>query len=98
MASTLGLPKGMSRDDAYIQGVADGEAQAVQIIKAHIPSLTDDADTEINERMLRMLSDPEPDNADLAFRICRCGELVDGFYAYVDHLITVLGGESHLAG
>jgi len=31
----IGLPKGMSRDDAYITGVADGEERALRQLKVH---------------------------------------------------------------
>ena len=33
MTSDIGLPKGMSRDDAYVQGVADGEEQFRKVLQ-----------------------------------------------------------------
>ncbi len=67
---------------------------AVQIIQAHIPSLTDANDLELDG--LRFNSDvdrfgqPAVDNADLAIRTCACGERIDGYHEYVAHLIAML--------
>lgn len=42
MSSSIGLPKGMSRDDAYIAGVADGIADAVQQIRMRLERIAAD--------------------------------------------------------
>lgn len=95
---SIGLPTGMSRDDAYVQGVSDTEERVVSTIKQHVPSLTDEDDDTIVARSLWREDGEIADSADLAVRTCSCGVKIDGFYAYVDHLIEVFGGESHLAG
>jgi len=72
----------------------------IKTIREHIPSLTDEDDAAITDRILDQIdsrSGDEGDNADLALRTCMCGVKIDGYYSYVDHLITVFGGESHLA-
>ena len=67
--------------------------EAIAIIKAHIPSVTRemDADEELYPQ------------TDLGYycgeqRVCQCGLKLEGYYDYVDHLITMLGGESHIGG
>jgi hypothetical protein len=32
--------------------------------------------------------------ADLAIRTCSCGQRIDGFYEYVDHLISIFEKEA----
>lgn len=54
-----------------------------QIIRDHIPSLTD----EDAETIYRISFTEDTDAADLALRTCACGKRIDGFYEYVDHLI-----------
>jgi hypothetical protein len=66
----------------------------IKTIKEHIPSLTDENDAEIVELAFDGGSGAE----DWAIRTCPCGARIDGYYQYVDHLITVFGGESHLGG
>ena len=66
----------------------------INTIKQHIPSLSDEDEDLIIERMA---DDPDgniADPADLALRTCHCGAKIDGFYEYAGHLIAVLGGES----
>lgn len=72
-------------------------AEAIATIKAHIPSLSDEDETEITRLASNALFG-DGDVADLAIRTCRCGAAIDGFYGYVDHLISVFGGESHYGG
>ena len=67
---------------------------AIKVINAHVPSLSDKNWKEITGLLL----DPESDCADLAIRTCACGARIDGFYQYVDHLVALLGGESHIGG
>jgi hypothetical protein len=77
-------------------------AEVIKTIHAHVPSLSDSDDRELDER--RYNSDVDRygqqavDNADLALRTCSCGVHLDGFYQYVDHLTAVFGGESHIGG
>lgn len=72
---------------------------AIAIIKAHIPSLTDENEDEIDQLRYGMSGNGQmADYAELAIRTCSCGRRIDGFYEYVDHLITMLGGESHIGG
>ena len=66
----------------------------IKTIQDHIPSLTDRDEHAIVAAIL----DDESEVADLAQRTCRCGLHIDGFYSYVDHLIAVFGGESHIGG
>jgi len=70
---------------------------AIEIITAHIPSMSEEDETEIVRLASAALFD-DGDVADLALRTCSCGAGIDGFYGYVDHLIAVFGGESHLGG
>jgi hypothetical protein len=89
---SLGLPKGMSRDDAYIQGIADTQDRFVAVIDAHIPSLSDENVEEINLAIFNMaFEEKDADHADLAIRTCHCGARIDGFYDYIDHLKERLG-------
>ena len=71
---------------------------AIALIKAHIPSLTDSDEAVIASRVGDLVTLIDADIADLAVRTCACGERVDGFYEYVDHLIGLFGGESHYGG
>lgn len=74
-------------------------ANVRETIKAHVPSLTNADEDAIEEIIPGILFGvPQRDVADLAIRTCSCGERIDGFYQYVDHLIAVFGGESHLGG
>jgi len=66
------------------------EHHAIEVIRQHIPSLSEQDERDINEAAW------DGDAADLALRTCACGVRIDGFYAYVDHLIAVFGGESHI--
>ena len=59
------------------------------IIRAHIPSLTDEDEALIYELVTSL--DEDVTAADYALRTCRCGKRIDGFYQYTDHLIEVLG-------
>lgn len=54
------------------------------VIDAHIPSLTDEDEGLIYERTGRWGEDVTA--ADYALRTCHCGQRIDGFYEYVDHL------------
>lgn len=71
----------------------------IDTIIQHIPSLSDEADAEMDDRFLKSIDSYSEglDFADLAIRTCACGARIDGFYAYVDHLISTFGGESHYA-
>jgi hypothetical protein len=87
----------MTRDEqaeqaAFPNTFRQGWNAAVAIIDQHIPSLTDQDDVEIDERIGRLRFDPDDDsgNEDLALRTCACGANIDGFYEYVDHLKEVL--------
>jgi len=66
-------------------------------ILAHVPSLSDSDEIEI----IRLASNAlfgDGDVADLAIRTCSCGVHLDSVYGYVDHLVAVFGGESHIGG
>jgi len=77
------------------------KAVVIDTIKAHIPSLSDEDEEAIHEKVVNYtfsrLKDDE-DLADFAIRTCACGVRVDGFYQYADHLISIFGGESHFGG
>jgi len=68
----------------------------IETITAHIPSMSEEDETEIVRLASAALFD-DGDVADLALRTCACGASIDGFYGYVDHLTAVFGGESHLS-
>lgn len=57
---------------------------AVEIVKAHIPSIGDEDEQDIIANLF------DDDVANLALRTCHCGLRVDGFYEYVGHLIEEL--------
>ena len=69
----------------------------IATIKEHVPSLSDVDETVIVQSAGNALFG-DGDVADLAVRTCSCGRGIDGFYEYVDHLIAVFGGESHIGG
>jgi len=87
--SEIGLPDGLSRDSAYIQGMADTEGRLAKVLDAHIPSLSDEDEDIINDRIGRGVED----TAYFARRSCACGVIVDGFYEYIEHLKVELFGE-----
>lgn len=70
-----------------------GVQAAIEVIEQHIPSLTDEDESLIEDHARDWLF-PDPgfksDAADLALRTCHCGVKIDGFYEYVDHLKEVL--------
>lgn len=70
------------------------QAVVRKTILDHVPSISDEDDAAI---VANILAD-DTDTADLAIRTCACGAPIDGFYQYVDHLVAVFGGESHLGG
>ncbi len=49
---SIGLPKGMTRDDAYVQGVADGEA-GLDILDVAVTHIANDDYNHIDEGTLR---------------------------------------------
>jgi hypothetical protein len=49
MKSDIGLPDDMSRDDAYIQGIADTEQRASTVIRGLISLINESLDTSIGE-------------------------------------------------
>lgn len=57
------------------------------IILAHLPSLTDKDELEI---IGRIWETEDPETAGFALRTCDCGKRIDGFYQYVEHLISKL--------
>jgi hypothetical protein len=65
--------------------------QVISIIDAHIPSLTDEDEDLIYERTTRW--DEDVTAADYALRTCHCGQHIDGFYDFVDHIKDVLRKE-----
>ena len=80
-----------AQDITYDEGVRDERARMLALLDKHIPSLSDENETAIYEVMRRMysLEYDSADVADLALRTCPCGEKIDGFYEYVDHLKEV---------
>jgi hypothetical protein len=83
--------------------VANAEAYAIGIINAHVPSLTEANEEEINNLVLAYVSpiairEDYTDVADFCIRTCSCGMRIDGIYQYIDHLVALFGGESHLGG
>lgn len=65
-----------------------GKKTAIEVIKAHIPDLTDDDEGEIIDNI-------SGDVANLAIRTCACGKPIDGFYEYTDHLIEMMKLAGH---
>lgn len=73
--------------------------EVIEAIHKHIPSLSEMDEQRIYSGISRLLSlDEKADVADLALRTCMCGESIDGYYGYVDHLTAIFGGESHFGG
>jgi hypothetical protein len=60
-----------------------------QIIRDHTPSIT--------SKIERIALDSPAWDTDGEYigdlRECACGEMIDGFYEYIEHLIAVFGGE-----
>lgn len=64
--------------------------QMLVLLAQHVPSLSDEDESDIYDVMARMAAmDERADVADLAKRTCSCGKRIDGFYEYVDHLTEV---------
>lgn len=67
----------------------------IEVVSAHIPTLTRE-----DEREIIALGAPGPietarDPANYAIRTCLCGQRIDGFYEYVDHLRDELRKAGH---
>ena len=65
------------------------------LIRQHIPSITDENEAELIELIPGLLTydklgTPDTDIADMAIRTCACGTRIDGFYEYVDHITAKL--------
>lgn len=84
-------------DESLATCTAEITAVVIKVIEAHVPNLSDENESENALNASNALFG-DGDIADAAIRTCACGERVDGFYQYVDHLIAVFGGESHLGG
>jgi hypothetical protein len=74
-------------DDAVTELMVWEKVQA--LLKAHIPSITDDDESEMDQRMIAKSAGWSYDYADLAARTCMCGKKIEGFYEYADHLEEV---------
>lgn len=86
----ISLPEAMA-SSPFPNTFAMGVLAAAQVIDAHIPSLTEEAEARIEERHADQYDGlDEWDWADFAVRECACGKILDGFYAYVDHLHELL--------
>ena len=77
-----------------IYGAILARDAVLALISKHIPSITDAIEEELDERTVKAGMvvpgyESEVDTADLALRICHCGERIDGFYEYVEHLKQV---------
>lgn len=59
------------------------------LLTAHAPSMTE-ADEDL---IYAAMVSPESEANDYALRTCACGERIDGFDAYLDHLLTAAAGE-----
>lgn len=98
---SIGLPKGMNREHAYIAGIQDREDEIIGLLHEHHPSLTDANEEEITASVFAIVGESltfngrpgeETDVASLAIRTCACGLRIDGFDEYVFHLGEVFGG------
>jgi hypothetical protein len=89
-------------DPVIVKGVAEspfpntysaGILDAIKVIRAHIPSITDDMDEGEEEPWTDLW--PRDDMGDYVGdkRVCHCGLVLDGYYEYVEHLIEMLGGK-----
>jgi hypothetical protein len=58
------------------------------LLNAHTANLTEWAEEEIETR-IRDRTEGDLDVSYLALRQCACGETIDGFYEYIDHLKTM---------
>ena len=68
----------------------------IWVLKDHYASLSD-ADETLIELLIsdRSMGDEPLDVADLAVRHCQCGQVIDGFYEYTDHLVKMLIGAGY---
>lgn len=62
------------------------------LLDAHIPSISDADEVAMSDRFAKGFLDGSMDYADFGLRTCMCGEKIDGFYEYVDHLKEVFHG------
>ena len=63
--------------------------QLRELLKLHVPSLSPEDEDIIFGRTVA-----SSDAADWAIRTCSCGVRVDGYYAFVDHLLDEAGAGS----
>ena len=68
----------------------DGGNPAIAIIKAHIPSITQDMDDGVLEPWTDLYPRDELGDYVGDKRVCHCGLVLDGYYEYVDHLKEML--------
>lgn len=61
-------------------------AKLHKLLDAHTPNLT-----EQDEKTILSFVRNGGDAGDFAHRTCRCGEPIDGFYEYVEHLRSAAG-------
>lgn len=69
-----------------------GPEAAIDVLRSHYASLTDRDEITLEQRLVDQQIDTDNpwDFADFALRTCACGQSIDGFYEYTDHLISVL--------
>lgn len=79
MSREAGIARYYAKKDAKTETLA----KVIETIDQHIPSLTDEINEEMNDAFA---VDGIDDWADFAIRRCHCGQRIDGFYEYVDHL------------
>lgn len=88
-------------DPALVKGVGNAPfpntyssavLDVIKVIENHIPSITREIE-EAYDWPLDLDGEYIGDQ-----RECRCGQHIDGFYSYVDHLLGLLGKESHFGG
>jgi hypothetical protein len=70
-----------AQDKAFPNTFLTGARAVLGLIDRHTPNLTDENEEEIAQRWA-----DSNDVSDSAIRTCSCGERLEGFYAYQDHL------------
>jgi hypothetical protein len=62
----------------------------IELLNKHWPSMRDEDESTMMDRLSHIWDNPDFDLADMARRTCACGLILEGFDEYVVHLKEVL--------
>lgn len=87
-----------ARESAFPNTFGEGVLAALDVIRRHIPSITDAMDEGEEEPWIDLW--PRDDMGDYVGdkRVCHCGLVLDGYYEYIDHLAELLSGQKSIHG